>query len=222
MRIMFSSARAGCQAIPAARSASLGPASRRDLVRPLITAAALLAATALAVAGCGRAARPAGPVASGSASAGTGSVASGQFGRLSGVCQPGKASGATGQGVTSGQITVGVLTDQAFTKIPDLVNAAQVFTDWCNAAGGIDGRKLAFNVGQTKLLQVVQAMSASCATDFALVGNSEALDGLAVNTRVKCLEPEFPAQIVMPQNVNSALQAYPLVEGHSFAPYSGY
>jgi len=188
-------------------------------VRPLRTAA-LLAAIALAAAGCSRAGAPASGTSP--AATGTGSAASGSFGSLAGVCQSGKASGATDQGVTSGQITVGVLTDQAFTKIPDLVNAAQVFTDWCNAAGGINGRKLVASIGQTQLLQVVQAMSASCAKDFALVGNSEALDGVAVQTRLACLEPEFPAQVVMPQNVNSSLQAYPITEGHSYAPYTGY
>ncbi len=188
-------------------------------MRPLRTIAVLLAVVSLAAAACGRSG---GGPASAQAPAKTAQTISGNFGSLTGVCQPGKATGAPDQGVTSSQITVGVLTDIGYTKIPDLVNAAKAFTSWCNAAGGIDGRKLVANVGDTQLLQVVQAMSAACGKDFVLAGNSEALDGLAVNTRLSCLLPEFPAQVVMPQNINSALQAYPLTDGHSYGPYAGY
>jgi ABC-type branched-subunit amino acid transport system substrate-binding protein len=39
---------------------------------------------------------------------------------------------------------------------------------------------------------------------------------------VSCLLPEFPAQVVMPQNINSGLQAYPQTDGHSYGPYAGY
>jgi ABC-type branched-subunit amino acid transport system substrate-binding protein len=189
-------------------------------VRPQIRTVAAVAAIALLAAGCSR---------SGSSSSGnpqapvkTSQTTAGDFGSLKGVCQPGTATGATGQGVTSSQITVGVLTDEGFTKLPDLANAATVFTSWCNAAGGINGRKLVAAIGDTQLLQVVQAMAAACAKDFALVGNSEALDGLAVKTRLNCLLPEFPAQTVMPQNIQSSLQAYVLNWGHSYSPYAGY
>jgi hypothetical protein len=144
------------------------------------------------------------------------------FGTLSDVCHPGTPAGSPGQGVTASQVIAGVLTDQSFTKDPDLVNTAKVFTSWCNAAGGIDGRKLAYDVHQTALMQVVSATSAACGTDFALVGNSEALDGVAVRTRLSCLLPEFPATVVMPQNINSDLQAYPQAAGHSYGLFAGY
>jgi ABC-type branched-subunit amino acid transport system substrate-binding protein len=156
------------------------------------------------------------------AASSTPTTAAGDFGSLKGVCHGGSATGATDQGVTASQITLGVLTDEGFTHLPDLVNAAKVFTSWCNAAGGINGRKLVADVHNTQLLQVVQAMTAACGKDFTLVGNSEGLDGLAVNTRLSCLLPEFPAQTVMPQNLGSALQAYALNWGHSWDPYAGY
>jgi hypothetical protein len=193
-------------------------------VRRHRTIAALMA-VALLAAGCGRSGGATGAGGSSSPSqtpAAAAQTGSGTFGSLTGVCQPGHATGATDQGVTSSQITVGVLTDEGFTKIPDLVNAAHAFTSWCNAAGGINGRKLVPNVGDTQLLDVVQAMTAACAKDFVLAGNSEALDGLAVKTRLSCLLPEFPAQVVMPQNIDSALQAYPLTDGNSYGPYAGY
>ena len=93
-----------------------------------------------------------------------------------------------------------MLTDVGFTKDPTLINAATVFTDWCNAAGGIDGRKLVPDIHDTGMLNVVQAVTAACGTDFSLVGGSAALDGLAVKQRVSCLLPDFDAQVVMPQN----------------------
>ncbi len=187
-------------------------------MRPLRTVAVLAAVVALAAAGCGRS----GSTSSASATAPAKATQTGDFGNLTGVCRSGKATGATDQGVTASQITVGVLTDEGYTKIPDLANAAHVFTTWCNAAGGIDGRKVVANIGDTDLLAVVPAMAAACSKDFVLAGNSEALDGLAVKTRVSCLLPEFPAQVVMPQDINASLQAYPLTDGHSYGPYAGY
>jgi hypothetical protein len=37
-----------------------------------------------------------------------------------------------------------------------------VFTSWCNAAGGIDGRQLVADVHQTDLMAVVAAMTSAC------------------------------------------------------------
>ena len=107
----------------------------------------------------------------------------------------------------SEQIKVGVMTDVGFTHDPQLVDTAKVFTDWCNAAGGINGRKLVADIHDTQLTQSVQAMTAACDADFVLTGGSAALDGLAVRSRLSCLLPDFPAQTVMPQNVGSDLQA---------------
>ena len=72
------------------------------------------------------------------------------------ACHGGSATGATDQGVTSSQIMAGVLTDVGFTKDPQLETTAKVFTDWCNAAGGIDGRKLVADIHDTQMLDVVR------------------------------------------------------------------
>jgi Periplasmic binding protein len=193
-------------------------------VRPQIRVLATVAAAALLAAGCGRAGtgESGGSSASGQASGDTARAPAADFGSLRDVCRPGKPASSPGQGVTAGQIIAGVLTDQGFTKVPDLPGTAKVFTSWCNAAGGVNGRELAYDVHQTNLMQVVSATSAACGKDFALVGNSEALDGLAVRTRLSCLLPEFPATVVMPQNVNSDLQAYPQTAGHSYGVFAGY
>jgi ABC-type branched-subunit amino acid transport system substrate-binding protein len=186
-------------------------------VTPHIRTLAVVAVAALLAAGCSR-----GGSSSESTPTQSAQAVSGDFGTLKDVCRPGKPTSSPTQGVTADQIKVGVLTDIGFTKVPDLVNTAKVFSSWCNAAGGINGRKIVIDLGDTQLMQSVQAMAGACGKDFVLAGNSEALDGLAVKTRVSCLLPEFPAQIVMPQNVNSALQAYPLVDGHSYSIYQGY
>jgi hypothetical protein len=138
------------------------------------------------------------------------------------VCHGGNATGSTDQGVTSSQIMAGVLTDVGYTKDPELETTAKVFTSWCNAAGGIDGRKLVADDHDTQLMNVVAAMSKACSSDFVLAGGSAALDGLAVTTRLKCLLPDFDAQVVMPQNTGSGLQIYPIPWSHAFSVYGGY
>jgi Periplasmic binding protein len=191
-------------------------------VKPQIRTIAALAAVALLAAGCSRGGSSSASGGGTTSQASTAATAPGDFGSLKDVCHSGSATGATDQGVTSTQIKVGVLTDEGFTKDPTLVNAANVFTSWCNAAGGIDGRKLVPDIHDSALLNVVQAVTAACGSDFVLGGGSAALDGLAVKQRLECLLPDFDAQTVMPQANGSALQIYPITFGHSYSPYAGY
>src|SRR6266567_1328018 len=87
---------------------------------------------------------------------------SGDFTDLKAVCKPGKTSSAPTQGVTASQIKTGVFTDMGFTKNPEFVNAAKVFTSWCNAAGGINGRKLVADTRDTQMTSIRQRMIESC------------------------------------------------------------
>ncbi len=199
-------------------------------MRVSIRAVAAIAVTATVAAGCSRAgssssppaSSPASSAASSASSSSSGSAAAGNFGTLSGVCHGGSATGSPDQGVTSSQIMAGVLTDVGFTKDPELETTAKVFTSWCNAAGGINGRKLVANIHDTQMMNVVGAMAKACASDFVLAGGSAALDGLAVTTRLKCLLPDFDAQVVMPQNNGAGLQIYPIPWSHSYSVYGGY
>ncbi len=183
---------------------------------------AALAAVALVAAGCSRSGSSSSAGGTTTSQASTAATAPGDFGSLKNVCRSGSATGAPDQGVTASQIKVGVLTDVGFTKDPQLISAANVFTAWCNAAGGINGRKLVPDIRDTGMLNVVQTVTGACGSDFVLAGGSAALDGLAVKQRVSCLLPDFDAQVVMPQNNNSALQVYPITFGHSYSPYAGY
>lgn len=192
-------------------------------MRLQIRTLAALAAITLLAAGCSRGGSSGSSDGQGTASASQAAQTSGgNFGSLKNVCHGGSASGATDQGVTASQVKVGVLTDVGFTKDPQLITAANVFTAWCNAAGGINGRKLVADVHDTQLLQVVQAVTTACGSDFVLAGGSAALDGLATKTRLQCLLPDFDAQTVMPQNQNAGLQVYPITQGHSYGPFAGY
>ena len=196
-------------------------------MRPSIRTAAAIAVTVVIAGGCSRAGSSSTPPTSSSSSSSSASssqsaTAAASFGSLSNVCHGGNTTGSTDQGVTSSQITAGVLTDVGYTKDPELETTAKVFTSWCNAAGGIDGRKLVADIHDTQLLNVVKAMSAACGSDFALAGGSAALDGLGVSTRLKCLLPDFDAQVVMPQNNGAGLQIYPIPWSHTYSVYGGY
>jgi Periplasmic binding protein len=201
-------------------------------VRVTIRALAAVSVAALLAAGCSRAGSSSAPPAASSAAASTsasapasGSAAAsgtGAFGSVSDACHGGSASGSTDQGVTPSTISIGVLTDEGYTKDPELVNAANVFTSWCNAAGGIDGRKVVADIHQTQLMAVTSAMSAACAKDFVLAGGSAALDGLAVSTRLSCLLPDYDAQPVMPQNTGSGLQLRPYNYNTTYSSFAGF
>jgi ABC-type branched-subunit amino acid transport system substrate-binding protein len=189
-------------------------------VRPRTVLAALVA-TALLAAGCsGRDRTDSQGGADSGARGGTPAAAGpADFGDLKSICQPGSAGGAPAQGVSASEIQVGVFTDVGFTKNPEFVDAAKVFTSWCNAAGGINGRKLVANIHDSKLFEVRQRMLEACHTDFALVGGGAALDGLGTKDRLSCLLPSFPGQVT--QSVSSDLQISQ-TGGASWDRYAGY
>ncbi|MEV0248143.1 ABC transporter substrate-binding protein [Nocardia sp. NPDC050712] len=150
-------------------------------------------------------------------------LTSGDFGDLKGVCGPGRPSAASAQGVTATEIKVGVFTDMGFTKNSEFPEAAKVFTTWCNAAGGINGRKIVTDTRDAKLMEVRQRMLDACREDFALVGGGAALDGLGVKERLSCLLPDFPAQISQQQNVQSDLQYNASASAYvNYFQYTGY
>lgn len=159
---------------------------------------ALLAATLLAAGCSGRS--------GGAEESPAANAVSSDFGDLKGVCQPGKSTSSPTQGVTADQIQIGVFTDIGFTKKPELVDAAKVFSSWCNDNGGINGRSIEVNIRDSKLMEVRQRMIEACRDDFALVGGSAALDALGVKERLSCTLPEFPSQVGGTENTGSDLQ----------------
>ncbi|MEZ5373403.1 MAG: ABC transporter substrate-binding protein [Microthrixaceae bacterium] len=144
-------------------------------------------------------------------------AAAGDFGDLKGVCGPGDASGATTQGVTDDAIQVGTISDSGFAGRPglnqELFDASHVFVDWCNAAGGINGRELKVVERDAKLTEYKQRITEACAEDFMLVGGGGVFDDTGQAERIGCMLPEIPAFQVSPQSRASELIVNPIPAG---------
>ncbi|MFI7361322.1 ABC transporter substrate-binding protein [Streptomyces sp. NPDC050149] len=147
---------------------------------------------------------------------------SSDFGTLKNVCGPGTAGSSSVQGVTDKKIQVGVLSDVGFTKKSEFGDAAEVFTSWCNDAGGINGRKIEPVTRDTRLMEVRQRTLEACKQDFALVGGGAALDSLGVQDRLKCLLPNFPAQSSQIGAIGSDIQALASQPSAGYFQYPGY
>ena len=77
------------------------------------------------------------------------------FGTLKDVCGPGSAKGATDTGVTNTEIHVATISDPGTVGAPglnkEIFDGADAFVGWCNAAGGILGRKLVLDKLDAKI-----------------------------------------------------------------------
>ncbi|MFD8815719.1 ABC transporter substrate-binding protein [Streptomyces sp. NPDC059627] len=179
--------------------------------------------TAVLLAGCSTRSDDGTQSAAGTATPAAGaSTASADFGTLKNVCGPGTAKSSSAQGVTGTSIQVGVMSDIGYTKNSEFPDAAKVFTSWCNAAGGINGRKIVAVTRDSALTQVRQAVLKACTSDFALVGGGSALDALGVQDRLKCLLPAFPAQSSQIGAIGSDLQVLSGGAAPGYFQYAGY
>ncbi|MET9973378.1 ABC transporter substrate-binding protein, partial [Streptomyces sp. NPDC006356] len=109
-----------------------------------------------------------------------------------------------------------------FSKKSEFVDAAKVFTSWCNDAGGVGGRRIVPVTRDAKLTEVRQRTLEACKADFALVGGGAALDNLGVKDRLTCLLPNFPAQSSQAGAVGSDLQVLASGPTAGYFQYSGY
>jgi hypothetical protein len=106
------------------------------------------------------------------------------------ICEPGPGGASTVRGVTAKTINIAVFNDAANTIIPGLEaefpQQATAFADWCNAAGGINGRKIVIDNRDAALFNAAQQATAACQSDFMAVGGGMALDQPSVPIREKC------------------------------------
>ncbi len=146
-----------------------------------------------------------------------GAPTNGQFGSITDpVCGPapgsastastvevGATSGANVQGVTPTSIKLGVVSDVGYSGYPglnqELFDASDVFADWCNSLGGINGHKIEIDKLDAKLTEYKAAISTACAQDFALVGGGGVFDSTGQADRLACLLPDFPGYVVSPE-----------------------
>lgn len=176
----------------------------KHLIVPLIAAAAI----AGLLGACGHddpdaaADRPAGGRPTGTdsvegADSGGGADEPGVFGDLGRVCGPGDPAPSDARGVTDDEIRIGVLNDAGNTLTPGLgahfVDVAEAFADWCNDAGGIDGRRITIVDRDTKLFESAAVVLDACREDFMLVGGGSGLDAPVTEPRVDCGLGSIPA-----------------------------
>jgi ABC-type branched-subunit amino acid transport system substrate-binding protein len=180
-------------------------------VRHLKSHTALVALCGLALAACGSSG------ASNSGSSGNSgaqsATTSASFGTLGPVCGPGKATGATATGITNTSIEVSVIADINVPGAPGLLqpmwDSATAFTDWCNAVGGIAGRKLILDKRDSQETNYLPQVETSCTADFAMVGTMGVLDNTGVAAWEKCGIPNFTAATVSSAAANAQLM-YPV------------
>ncbi|MGO9857091.1 MAG: ABC transporter substrate-binding protein [Acidimicrobiales bacterium] len=106
------------------------------------------------------------------------------------ICESGSGGASSVRGVGSKTINIAVFNDAANTITPGLeaefVQQATAFADWCNAAGGINGRKIVIDNRDAALFNAAQEATAACQSDFMAVGGGMALDQPSVPIREKC------------------------------------
>ena len=82
-------------------------------------------------------------------------------------------------------------------------DAVKAMIAWCDAQGGINGRKVVGDYYDAAVTNVGTVMTQACKTDFMLVGEGFALDGTAEQTRLGCNLAAVPGFTVSPVVANA-------------------
>lgn len=171
----------------------------------------------LVLASCSRSGSPAGSDTD-ATSGGPASAASADFGTTEVACGPNKTGEeltASDQGVTADSISLATVSDVGYAGRPglnqELFDASEVFAEWCNDLGGINGRKIKVDKRDAALTNYKAMMSESCTTDFAVVGGGGVFDEAGQEERLTCLLPNFPGYVVSAQarDADLTFQAVP-------------
>jgi ABC-type branched-subunit amino acid transport system substrate-binding protein len=177
----------------------------------------LVAATTVGLAGCGRSSSPPQTPASSAPQTASSSAAASQpgtFATLKNVCGSGTAKGATARGVTDTSISITTLGDPGNSVEPglfqEMFDASNAFVNWCNAAGGINGRKIVLHTRDAKLFNGAARTIDACQTDFMSVGGGTTSDAGTVKPRLACGLGAIPALTVSPEAGDAGLQVQPV------------
>ncbi len=120
-----------------------------------------------------------------------------KFGTLDSPCGKGTATGATAKGVTATSITIGYGDDAGYAAASgldkEMSDAVKPMIDWCNAQGGINGRKVVGKYYDAKVLNITPTMTQACSDNlFMLVGQGFVLDASQEQTRIGCQLSTIP------------------------------
>jgi hypothetical protein len=147
------------------------------------------------------------------AAATSASSSSGVWPGVGKICEPGAGGTSSVRGVGSKTINIAEFNDASNTIDPGLEaefpQQATAFADWCNAAGGINGRKIVIDNRDAALFNAAQQMTAACQSDFMAVGGGMALDQPSVPIREKCGLGQISGYVVSDASVESSLQVDP-------------
>jgi len=196
--------------------------SRTAIQRSLL---ALLAAVALVAAACGASGdEPAEGSGEGGSEESTTTVAEASeasWGDLTNLCGPGEATVSPGEGTSApGTINIAVATDRGPDIRPglnkELWDASVAFSEWCNAAGGIQGLQIELIDADGKLFEVESVMTTICTEAFAMVGGAFTQDDLEFSGKPgsdfhQCNMIDIPGFAVSPVKglSNGLVQAVP-------------
>ena len=129
------------------------------------------------------------------------------------ICEPGPGGASSVRGVSAKTINIAVFNDAANTIEPGLEaefpQQAQAFAAWCNASGGINGRKIVIDNRDAALFNAAQQMTAACQSDFMAVGGGMALDQPSVPIREKCGLGQITGYVVSNASDLATLQVDP-------------
>jgi hypothetical protein len=178
-----------------------GLMSLRRATLPLAMSAVILTGTSIALSSTTAAA------------ATSASSSSGVWPGVGKICEPGPGGASSVRGVGSKTINIAEFNDASNTIDPGLEaefpQQATAFADWCNAAGGINGRKIVIDNRDAALFNAAQQMTAACQSDFMAVGGGMALDQPSVPIREKCGLGQISGYVVSDASVESSLQVDP-------------
>src|ERR1700677_3380914 len=179
----------------------------RTSALPLAMAAVILAGTSSALSSTTASAS------TGALSATAAASASGVWPGVGKICEPGPGGASSVRGVGEKTINIAVFNDAANTITPGLEvefpEQATAFADWCNAAGGINGRKIVIDNRDAALFNAAQQTTSACQSDFMAVGGGMALDEPAVPIREKCGLGQITGYVVSNASVLASDQVDP-------------
>jgi ABC-type branched-subunit amino acid transport system substrate-binding protein len=106
------------------------------------------------------------------------------------ICEPGPGGASIERGVSDKTIHIAVFNDASNTVLPGLdkefVQQADAFASWCNASGGINGRRIVVDDRDGAIFNAAQVTNQACQSDFMAVGGGLVLDQSAVPVREQC------------------------------------
>ena len=126
---------------------------------------------------------------------------SAELGTIANPCSDEPVEGETPAdvpGLTDDTIRIGVISDKENPAVPlptvGIEESVTAFVEFCNAAGGINGRQLELQTYDSQISRTEEATSAACRDDlFALVGTGSVQDQQGISTREGCGLPEVGA-----------------------------